>query len=192
MQMRVIACVPAISLIFFAAASALDPAIGQQAVSCLERPDHAPTAGGHWYYHLDRANDRKCWYLAEPTASPPEAPALQPPQQAAAPPEANRQQQPFNSFFSSLGFSTASLPAAQPDPLNRELAAQPGGSAGDDPAATKLRRHLESKPAPAAKPVRQAASHSSSKPAEDPPARALDQAERDALFQEYLRWRESQ
>jgi hypothetical protein len=32
---------------------------------CLSGPNHATSAGGHWYYRVDRQSHRKCWYLAD-------------------------------------------------------------------------------------------------------------------------------
>jgi hypothetical protein len=32
---------------------------------CLSAPSGATPKGQHWYYRLDRANQRKCWYLRE-------------------------------------------------------------------------------------------------------------------------------
>jgi hypothetical protein len=34
------------------------------AADCLAAPKAPPPAGSHWYYRVDRANHRKCWYLA--------------------------------------------------------------------------------------------------------------------------------
>ncbi len=47
------------------------------ASSCLAAPNHAAPKGGHWYYHLDRANNRKCWYLRGPSEAA-EAPTAAP------------------------------------------------------------------------------------------------------------------
>ena len=33
--------------------------------TCLSRPKGAPPAGGHWYYHFDRATKRNCWYVGD-------------------------------------------------------------------------------------------------------------------------------
>lgn len=33
--------------------------------NCLTAPKGATPAGGHWYYRIDRATKRKCWYLRE-------------------------------------------------------------------------------------------------------------------------------
>jgi hypothetical protein len=95
---------------------------------CLAAPNRPPATGGHWYYHLDRASDRKCWYLVEP-AGP--APVAQPPL-AQAPPEPTPPpaQPSFGSFFSSLsaGFTPPSNPptptgdgrVVQPAPRERQ------------------------------------------------------------------------
>jgi hypothetical protein len=47
---------------------------------CLSKPNAPSPPGQHWYYHLDRATHRECWYLgvagaklhqrAQPTSSP--------------------------------------------------------------------------------------------------------------------------
>jgi len=41
---------------------------GQQtstADDCLSRPNGSSPPGTHWYYHLDRATQRQCWYLGQ-------------------------------------------------------------------------------------------------------------------------------
>jgi hypothetical protein len=41
---------------------------GQQtstADDCLSRPNGPSPPGTHWYYHLDRATQRQCWYLGQ-------------------------------------------------------------------------------------------------------------------------------
>lgn len=34
-----------------------------RAGDCLAQPNSSAPAGNHWYYHTDRATQRKCWYL---------------------------------------------------------------------------------------------------------------------------------
>src|SRR6476661_4991106 len=49
-----------------ASAIALAPASdAAPAETCLAAPKGVAPQGRHWYYHLDRASQRKCWYLAE-------------------------------------------------------------------------------------------------------------------------------
>src|SRR5690349_9525465 len=44
---------------------------------CLAAPNGAAPKGQHWYYHADRATQRKCWYLHDtvPTVAQSAAPA---------------------------------------------------------------------------------------------------------------------
>ena len=37
-----------------------------RADDCLIAPNSSAPQGRHWYYHLDRSNQRKCWYLRAP------------------------------------------------------------------------------------------------------------------------------
>ena len=43
------------------------------AAECLGAPNRDAPAGSHWYFHVDRTADRKCWYL-HATAAAPEPP----------------------------------------------------------------------------------------------------------------------
>ena len=47
-----------------------------QAADCLAAPDGVAPDGWHWYYRLDRANNRQCWRLRE--AGLPTRPAAPP------------------------------------------------------------------------------------------------------------------
>ena len=60
--MRSVLCVPVISagMIGAALTIAVRPAV---AADCVAEPNRDAPPGQHWYYHLDHANDRKCWYL---------------------------------------------------------------------------------------------------------------------------------
>ena len=63
MSMRVLLCVPAISAAMMVAALALEANTAVAAVECITEPNREPPEGSHWYYRVDRATDRKCWYL---------------------------------------------------------------------------------------------------------------------------------
>jgi hypothetical protein len=54
------------------------------AADCLAEPNRDAPEGLHWYYRIDRENDRKCWYLRTLMPRPPESPAVEP-QRAARP-----------------------------------------------------------------------------------------------------------
>jgi len=47
---------------------------------CITESNLIPPKGSRWYHHIDRATNRKCWYIA-PIAA---APAGAPPQRASA------------------------------------------------------------------------------------------------------------
>jgi hypothetical protein len=193
MQKRIISRAPAMMIGVFAAAFALDGGALFAASDCLEQPNRA-AAQGHWYYHVDRTNGRKCWYLSgsEVAAKPP---------QAEAPPQPSpdvASQPPLSSFFSSLtsGFTTASVNPSPPDAAGRDPRGTPNVQAAapknDDAVSSKRRQHADTKQAPVAKPDRQASSRSDKEPPAQSRPASLDQAERDALFREFLRWRDRQ
>jgi hypothetical protein len=74
-SMRSVLCVPVISAGMIGAVLAIAgrPAV---AADCLAEPNRDAPPGQHWYYHLDHAGDRKCWYLhATVPAGAAEAPA---------------------------------------------------------------------------------------------------------------------
>jgi hypothetical protein len=66
------------------------PIITARADDCLAEPNSPAPAGSHWYYHMDRATQRKCWYIratdqpaqpaaAQATSDPASDPASPPP-----------------------------------------------------------------------------------------------------------------
>jgi hypothetical protein len=158
---------------------------------CLAGPNRAPAPGGHWYFHLDRANNRKCWYLAEPETR------NLPPETAQPLPSAEAAPQPtFGSFFSLMGLSSAPV-GSQPDTGG---AGRTGDTARPDdprnPAAPSPRsvsaRHPDAQAALTPKPRRPSPVRPPVEHADEQTASTPDQAERDALFQEFLRWRDRQ
>jgi hypothetical protein len=192
MQKRMSSRVPAVAAGLFAVAFALDSGGLLAASECLDQPNRAASQSGHWLYHVDRASGRKCWHLveADPTARPqPEAPPPPAPEPV--------RQAPFASFFSSLasGFTTASVGAPKPDAPARDArgaASAPPEAAKSDDAASKRRQSADAKSPPVPKPDRQASSRPGKEGADQPHPASLDPAERDRLFQEFLRWRERQ
>jgi hypothetical protein len=56
----------------------------QAADDCLAKPNAAAPDGSHWYYHVDRATGRQCWYLGSagrkvPQHASQDAPSVSPP-----------------------------------------------------------------------------------------------------------------
>jgi hypothetical protein len=75
--------VPAI-LAAVVAAVATAPRASRAADDCLAKPSSAAPQGSHWYYRVDRASRRQCWFLAPEgakasrSASPQRSPAPTP------------------------------------------------------------------------------------------------------------------
>jgi hypothetical protein len=74
--MRVVLCVPVISAGMIGVALAIGGS-PVAAADCLTEPNRDAPAGQHWYFHLDRATDRKCWYLHATATGAGEAPAME-------------------------------------------------------------------------------------------------------------------
>jgi hypothetical protein len=188
MPKRVISCVP-IGLLATVIVLGTNYAT-LAADDCLVGPNRPPAQGGHWYYRVDRANNnRKCWYLVEPGAQMPvaEAPELQPQQPPGAPPQPT-----LGSFFSSLtaGFP-GSTPGAQGDPTTGDARIMQPARA-DDPRNGQPGPNRPPRIALASKQHRPVHLRPPVEPTEEQPAASLNQAERDALFEEFLRWKERQ
>ena len=196
MSKCVISCVPAVSAGLFVAVIVLGAnRTAVAADDCLAGPDRPPAAGGHWYYHLDHASDRKCWYLVEPAARAPTAEAVQP------------QPAPDAAADPAAGFRRVFLdPVGGISRVDRNPAPHHPMHAARKPLRLTISRiqkprRLAISTRPAARPRWRRSPPSRINPhtpgrrpsmPTDGPAAAPDQAERDALFQEFLRWRERQ
>ena len=66
MASRLVAHMPVLAAALCVAVAALNSNKVLAAGDCIEQPDSRPAQGGHWYYHSDRVNNRKCWYFVEP------------------------------------------------------------------------------------------------------------------------------
>jgi hypothetical protein len=111
--------------------------------SCLSGPKGAPSAGSHWYYHIDRATKRHCWYLGEgkdktAAAAPPQDAAASPaePAAAAAPPTNLVPPQANATVRKSIADAHAELPSPQARPdQGAGVNVQPGNSGAAATAA---------------------------------------------------------
>jgi hypothetical protein len=74
--MRAVVCVPVTlaGMIGVMLAIASTPVM---AVDCFTEPNREAPPGQHWYYHFDRGNDRKCWYLHATVTGASEAPGME-------------------------------------------------------------------------------------------------------------------
>ena len=102
--------------------------------NCLSGPKGAAPAGSHWYYHVDRATKRNCWYIGEEKnktakAAPVPAPQDAPAAVAAAPAPAP---QPTN-MRKSVADARAELPSPQTN-LAQDAAAGAAPPKPDDAA----------------------------------------------------------
>ncbi|HZE47379.1 MAG TPA: hypothetical protein VE087_10905, partial [Xanthobacteraceae bacterium] len=122
------------------AENATKPADTKTADACLSGPKGTAPAGSHWYYHLDRATRKQCWYLGEAknktartvAAPQPAAPAADDATAADATPS-QAQPQPQTAMRKSVANARAEWPSPQAAaaPVTTADAAQPGGAASD-------------------------------------------------------------
>ena len=125
------------------------PAETARVDDCLSAPNSAAPQGSHWYYRLDRATKRKCWYVR----------ALgQPAQQAAAPvtivPATSLHSTPApsgpNPAPEGPGVSVGPGEAAAPPPLTEMPAATPKAAPAISAATDNTASSIPDKPAPPA------------------------------------------
>jgi len=181
------------------------------AAECLENPDLRVADPGHWFYHLDRTLNRKCWHFARAD----EAATANPSAQAAAPAAAAQDTRPsfFSRFTTGLSetFSPSqgqpqAQPQAQPQ-VQPQVQPQPQPSAAQDSSGEaqqavspkpprRNRTAVQERPHEVRPPTTTgtaAAEHHDQPP---PPAAASDDkhdsplnvADREALFQDFMKW----
>ena len=134
---------------------------------CLAEPKPGATQGGHWYYLTNPTTQRKCWYLARPGADHARVDTRE--AQAAS----------------------SAAPAA-PSPVQQLVNALTGNSENKDQKPADANT---TEPARGAKPTNAAerprhATRQVSRPTGHPTV--LDQAQREALFRDFLRWQAQQ
>jgi hypothetical protein len=191
MSIRVNASIKAVCANLLVTAVMLGSNRATLADDCLAGPNRPPAPGGHWYYRVDHATDRKCWYLVEATARAPAAETVQP-----QPAEPQPQPQPaFGSFFSSLGFTGSTTPDPNTGDPRIMQPARADDARSDDGSSSRQSRIVRRpvaeasltpkprRPAPAARPPVQHADDQAAAPKPD---------DREALFQEFLKWRQRQ
>jgi hypothetical protein len=184
-----------------AVAATLGPNTIASAADCLENPDQRITQPGHWYYHSDRAQNRKCWYF-EAAVAP--AGALAP---AAPATTANDDSQQSLLSRVQAGLSQAfSPPPQQPQQVTIPDASSEAPQTISKPprkhasTARQERPQIERpviEPPPTTtgvaaserldQPQRPAAEKPAAQKNEkrDPP---IDVADREALFQDFMKW----
>jgi hypothetical protein len=134
---------------------------------CITQPNQQAPDGAHWSLHFDRAKNRRCWILVDSAGRDLSAPESQPAASTG-----------LSSLQSFLGNLTGSPPAQPPETPATPAAAPPR------------------KPQPqVAQPRSGNVNGADRRVRTEQKANADDEmtrGERDALFEEFLRWRESQ
>jgi hypothetical protein len=138
---------------------------------CIVQPNQQAPEGTHWSLHSDRAKNRRCWILVDSTGH-----------EISSTPEAQPSTSPV---LSTLRTFIGNFTGGPPSPPVQEAAP------AADPAPPPPRRPA----ARVASPNRaeRAARTEQREKSDAPPAgRELTGPEREALFEEFLRWHESQ
>ena len=185
MQKRVASILPLAAGLISAigALPAFPPRAALAADDCLTEPNLRTAQKGHWYYRIDRAGNRKCWYLRRLDAEAPPAASPQP----QSPPGTAAQSASWISRLA-LTFAPASAPQQQETVAEPSAQRIPADVAGKDAALPteepRLARHLD-----AEKKTKTRQQRASRTPVTQPDRNAaFDPASRDALFQEFLLW----
>lgn len=191
---------------FFAATLAAAAMLGlnttaSAAADCLDSPDLRLTQPGHWYYHSDRTQNRKCWYFQPAEVKPQEAavnaPASAPASTPATTGNEDLQQSPLSRFARGLAQGLYSQSQQRESeqksiPDNTVEATQTISPAPVKPNRTAREERLRISPPPTTngsaipeqrdQPQRPAAERNEKR--DSPP----NVAEREALFQDFVKW----
>jgi hypothetical protein len=138
---------------------------------CIAQPNQQAPEGAHWSLHYDRAKNRRCWILVDATGHDISTPPAQPDTSPA-----------LSAFQTFIGNFTG----GPPSPPAQEAAAASPATATQQPRRP---------PARVASPNRaERAVRTEQRETGDAQAgkRELTEPEREALFEEFLRWHESQ
>jgi hypothetical protein len=141
------------------------------AAECVGQPRSQADQDGHWYYRFDSLNHRKCWFLQQ-----------QPPSTGSSPAESDSTvAMKLSSFFSSLLATRQSVVSTKPQQEAVIGATTP--ESGADPIVPKRRTSSlhEKRWTLNAKRGARLMEHADEQP-------QLDQWQREALFDEFLRW----
>jgi hypothetical protein len=163
--------------------------------TCIEGPNLKAGQGGHWYYRVDRVNHRKCWYSTETgLKTNGGAPSEQTPSPTSTP------NLILSSWFTSLGAGPPGLTSAGTQPSTTRESRVPPTAPREAVkvvhAVPKERsppaRRSETQGAATAERNQPSPSRSSLEHVEQVNSQPPDQAAQDALFLEFLRWKELQ
>jgi hypothetical protein len=141
--------------------------------ACMEQPDRDTPQGEHWYFHIDREKNRKCWHLGTIAAAPVhEAPAL--PRMERTHTSASPVEAAFSSLF-------RGLQRLFRRPMQHEATADEPRIIQNDATKPLTIEDIAQPQLPEDRPLVRPASTGT-----------LTPAQRKALYEEYLRWEELQ
>lgn len=146
--------------------------------NCGGQPNFHSVNDGHWYYRLDALNHRKCWYLQQQPPSTGSSTAESNPSAGSATSLVSflsslfsARQSPVSDVPQSAGVATVSAPNAEPSAPNKSTA----------PSYERRRVFRAKRPARLTQVYQLRWEH-------DDRQYQLDPAQREALFEEFLRW----
>jgi hypothetical protein len=150
-------------------AAAAPGLVSSAQAECITQPNQQAPDGAHWSLHFDPVKNRRCWVLVDSASGEPPAPEPQP----AAPSGLSSLQ----SFLSNITGSPSAQPleapasptAAPPRKLQPRVARPSVANVNGTDHPVRTEQKADAQPA----------------------RHEMTRGERDALFEEFLRWRES-
>jgi hypothetical protein len=176
--------IPCVSFLLVAmiAVHFLSPVRAESA--CIEQPSQPAPDGTHWSVHYDRAKGRKCWFLADAKGRDVTASQAQP---SAVPTPA-----PADSLSSQIASLLGSLTGAAESALPQANASQGDAPQLRPPRGPRKPRSNGANDARADNGVQAEQKGAGEGRAVKHVSSPLTEPEREALFEEFLRWREIQ
>jgi hypothetical protein len=188
MPERVNSFAPILSCVIFVvvatvAVDFMSPARAESA--CLEQPSQTAAQGTHWSARYDRAKGRKCWFLVDANGRD-IAPSQAQPSSAPTPAAVDVLSSQFAALLGSL---TAAAENAAP-----QVSAPPGDAPQTGPVRAPHKPHGNSANASRADNAVRAEQKGAgeARGAVKHVSPSLTETEREALFEEFLRWQEIQ
>jgi len=133
----------------------LAPSLGaaRAAEECLGGPKYAAPQGGHWYYRVDRATHRHCWYVGAAGTKARSASSLREGSDRSVPPPAADADQPKRATFADVIASDDAPPAGSSirwlDQPAAVIAGSPQPAASESTAQGDSASAAEQAPVPA-------------------------------------------
>ncbi len=134
MPRRMIVIVPAVLVMLFAAVwlTAGSSLAGPAADECISKPGASAPAGSHWYYRVNRADHRHCWYLG-----PVGAKVRSQARETASPSPSRNPQRPVETWRAAAA-ETAPAPAPTEPPVPEDAVPQFAARWADLPSSVAV------------------------------------------------------